>query len=380
MKKKIVIISEALGGGVRRHLIDLIENLNKQEFEIYFIYNLDRADVLIKEKIPYFRTMGVKLIEIEGFNRKIGINDIKAFKNIYKELKKINPDIVHCHSSKAGVLGRVAGKLLGVELIYYTPHAYYFQNPNSSRIKKKIYSYIESFLSKYFTTKTINVSQGEKNIALSYKVDKEDKFYVIYNGIEEADFYRNDMELREEFNIEKSDIVIGVIARLNEQKDPNTFLDIAKKVLNQHENVKFMYVGEGELYSQINDRIENENLSGKLILTGFRRDTDDILSIFDIFLTTALYEGMPYALIEALRAKLPIVATDTIGNNEVVVDKLNGYLMDIKDSCEGFEVINYLIENKNIITKLGNESFRKYSNDFTIEHMMLEYDQLYKSV
>nr|WP_303213106.1 glycosyltransferase family 4 protein [uncultured Romboutsia sp.] len=382
MKKKIVIMSEALGGGVRRHIIDLIENLSKDKFEIYFMYNLDRADDIIKKQIDYMREVGIKLIEIEGFNRKISVNDIKAFISIYKELKKINPDIVHCHSSKAGAIGRVAAKLLGVKSIYYTPHAYYFQNPNSSNLKKRIYAIIESILSKGFTTKTINVSKGEKEIALSYKLDKEDKFCVIYNGIEDYKSVDKELniKLRKEFNINPNDIVIGVIARLNEQKDPDTFVDIAKAVLEKYDNVKFLYVGDGDLFRHINERLSCEGLNKNIILTGFRKDTDEILNIFDIFLTTALYEGMPYALIEALRAKLPIVATNTTGNNEVVDNGINGYLINIQDSYDGFNKIDYLIKNRSKIDKLALESHRKYSMEFTLDNMILEYETLYNSI
>lgn len=382
MKKKLVIISEALGGGVRRHIVDLLENLNKNKFEIYFIYNLDRADTIIKDKLKNMRLLGINLIEIEGFNREIGKNDIRAIKSIYNELKTIKPDIVHCHSSKAGALGRISAKIIGVKKIYYTPHAYYFQNPDSSNLKKKIYATIESLLSRYFTTKTINVSLGEKQIALSYNLDKERKFHVIYNGIELYKNYNSEIKLKlsKEFNIYKDDVIIGVIARLNGQKDPDTFIDIAKKVTEKYDNVKFIYVGDGSLYNKIKYRINNENLSEKVILTGFRNDTEDILEIFDIFLTTALYEGMPYALIEALRAKLPIIATNTIGNNEIVSHDINGYLIDTKDSESGLKYIEHLLNNEDMIQKLGNKSFEEYNEKFTIKDMIEKYEALYESI
>lgn len=381
MKKKLVIMSEALGGGVRRHIIDLIENIDKNIFEIYFIYNLDRADSIIKEKISYMKKNGINLIEIEKFNREIGFNDIKAYRSIYRELKKIKPDIVHCHSSKAGALGRIAAKKLGVKQIYYTPHAYYFQNPDSSKLKKNIYIFLESILSRYFTTKTINVSHGERKIALDYKLDKEEKFIVIYNGIEKNNIVSESKRsiLMNEFNIAKDDIVVGVIARLNKQKDPDTFIDIAKFVLSKYDKVKFIYVGDGELYNHINDRINKLNLNKNIILTGFRKDTEDILDIFDIFLTTALYEGMPYALIEASRAKLPIIATNITGNNEIVKNNENGYLFnryDIED--ESLKIIN-IIKDKNKLLEMSNKSYEFFENDFTINIMIDKYEKLYNT-
>lgn len=376
MKKKIVIISEALGGGVRRHIIDLLENLDKNKFEIYFIFSLDRADEIIKEKIYDIRDLGINLIEVESLKRNIGINDIIAYKNIYTLLKKIKPDIVHCHSSKAGVLGRLAAKVLRIKQVYYTPHAYYFQNPELSNVKKRAYALIESILSKYFTTMTINVSNGEKEIALKYKLDKKEKFCVIYNGIEKSTKTKEkSIDILREFNIKKDDIVIGVIARLSSQKDPHTFIDIAKKVCRVNDKIKFVYVGDGDLYNEISSRIYEENIDNT-ILTGFRSNIEDFLNTFDIFLTTALYEGMPYSLIEALRAGLPIVATDVIGNNEIVMENINGYLFETKKVDDAAKIILEII-NLNKICNMSIQSLLYYEKMFSIDNMIKNYESLY---
>lgn len=376
MKKKIVIMSEALGGGVRRHIIDLIENLDKDIFEIYFIFNLDRADSIIKEKIHDMRALGINLIEIDSFKKKIGINDIRAYKEIYTVLKKINPDIIHCHSSKAGVLGRVVAKVLRIKQVYYTPHAYYFQNPELSTIKKRVYILVETILSKYFTTMTINVSNGEKEIALRSKLDKEEKFCVVYNGIEESTRTKSkNINILREFNINKDDIVIGVIARLNDQKDPHTFIDIAKKVREVNDKIKFIYVGDGNLYDEISNRIHTENIDN-VILAGFRSNIEDFLNTFDIFLTTALYEGMPYSLIEALRTGLPIVATDVIGNNEIVMENINGHLFKTKKVDDAVKIILEII-NLNKICNMSIQSLLYYEKMFSIDNMIKNYESLY---
>lgn len=378
MKKKLVIITEALGGGVRRHVVSLLENLDKDKFDIYFMYNLGRADEVMKKRLPSIKDLGVKLIEIDNFKRDIGLHDVKAFMNIYKELKKIKPDIVHCHSSKAGVLGRIAGKLARIRKIYYTPHAYIMQNPNTSKNKKIVFESIERLLSRYFTTKTINVSNGEKQFAIESKIDKDGKFEVIYNGICDIEEVNNETKdrLRKEFKINTNDFIIGTIARMDEQKNPDLFIDIAKSVLKECKNVKFIYVGDGKLYEHISRRVLDEDINESVILTGFRSDTDEILSIFDLFLTTALYEGMPYALIEACRAGVPIVATDVIGNNEIVINEKNGMIYDINniEMCTK-KICKVFCDSTR--KSLSRHARDRFNQNFNIVNMILKLEKMY---
>lgn len=380
MKVKIALISEALGGGVRRHIIDLMKSLDKDKFDIYFLYNSHRADDVMLEEFPNLINLGIHLIEIKSLSNKIGLNDIVAFKNIYSVLKKINPDIVHCHSSKAGAVGRIAARLIGVKFVYYTPHAYVFQNIYLSKIKKEIYIFIEKILSRYFTTKTINVSLGEKNYALNHNIDKCDKFIVIYNGIKENNsigniFIKNKLE--REFKIDTQIMTIGVVSRVDEQKDPVTFINIAKETLNKYSDVKFIYVGDGDLYKTMKEQVLQEGLEEKIIFTGFRKDTEDILGIFDIVLTTSLYEGMPYVLIESLASSLPIVATNVVGNNEIVVNNKNGLLFEVGNQMQGFNCLEKLIENKDMIEIMKLKSLEIYEDKFTLDVMMNKYEKLY---
>lgn len=380
MKKKVVIITEACGGGVRKHILDLLMNLNYEKYELYFLYSLNRADETMKSQLKSLENNNVKLIEIEGLCRDIEIkSDLKSFVAIKKALKEISPEIVHCHSSKAGAIGRVAAKLIGVKKIYYTPHAYVMQNPNISAKKKKIYSLIEGILSKYFTTKSINVSLGEKNFAVENKIDREYKFSVIYNGVEKSDVSCDTAKIKENLGINKDDVIIGVTARMDEQKDPFTFINIAHRIINEKKNAKFIYVGDGEYRQKISDYIEKYNLSDRIKLLGFRNDIERILQVFDVYMITSLYEGMPYSLIEALKHKLPIIATDTIGNNEIVKPEYNGFLFEVRNCKDGSEKLLKIINNKQLMRKMGDLSYDLFNEKFTLEKMIQEIEKLYDS-
>lgn len=378
MKKKVVIITEACGGGVRKHILDLLLNLDQNKYDLYFLYSLNRADDVLKSELDTLAKQNIQLIELKELYREISIkSDTKALIELFKVLKAISPDIVHCHSSKAGAIGRVIAKIIGVQQIYYTPHAYIMQNPNVGKAKKKVYSVIEAVLSRMFTTKNINVSYGEKEFAVKENIDKEDKFLVVYNGVEDINKKYDVTSLKNEIGIVDNDIVVGVTARLDEQKDPLTFVKIANDIIKKYDNVKFIYVGDGEYRSQIEEYINQNNLNDKVKLLGFRSDVEQVLQIFDIYMITSLYEGMPYSLIEALRCKLPIVATDTIGNNEVIEDSKNGYLFEVRNHEQGTDKLISLIEDKKLIEKMGENSYKLFKEKFTLEKMILDIEKLY---
>ena len=368
MKKKLVIITEALGGGVRRHVLDLLMHLDTDKYDIYFLYGSNRIDSIMKSSLNEIKNRGIELIEIDSFSNSIGLHDIKAFKNIYKEIKKISPDIVHCHSSKAGALGRIVAKLQNVKQIYYTPHAYVFQSPDMSSKKKFIYINIEILLNKFFTTKTLNVSNGEKLIAIKNKLGKDKDFKVIYNGVSKRINLEKHklMELKEKLNLKDEEAIICNIARADYQKNPKDFIEIARRVCYKKTNVKFLYVGDGELLDESRRKIKEYNLEDKIIFLGFSKDTDYILNLSNLFLTTSLYEGMPYSLIEASRAKLPIIATNVIGNNEIVEDGQNGYLFNRENIEDASLKIIELINDKNKLIETSNKSYKLFEDKFTI--------------
>ncbi|MCU4827980.1 glycosyltransferase, partial [Bacillus toyonensis] len=303
--KKVVFICEALGGGVRRHLVDVLSNLDLDKYEVHVVHGTKRVDdifLLAKNKLK-----GIYFYEVPEMVRELSAkNDIGATKSIIKILREIKPQIVHCHSSKAGAIGRIAAKICGVKKIYYTPHAYVFQNPNLSSKKKFVYKNIEKLLG-FLTTKVLHVSKGEETFALEHKVISLNKSMVVYNGISSSS---TDSKLPVKGCKEK--LVVGTIARMDYQKNPWLFIRIAEQVIKENQNVEFVYIGDGEYFKEVSDYVKKNNLSEFIKLKGFHSNPDIELMYFDIFLSTSLYEGMPYSLIEALSYKKPIIATDVV--------------------------------------------------------------------
>ncbi|UOK57873.1 glycosyltransferase [Bacillus sp. OVS6] len=210
--KKVVFICESLGGGVRRHLVDLLSHLNLKEYEVHVIHGSERVDDVFQSAKRDLTKKGVQFYEVREMEREISIrNDLAATRAIIKMLTKIKPQIVHCHSSKAGAIGRIAARICRIEKIYYTPHAYVLQNPNLSRKKKLIYKGIEILLA-FLSTKNVHVSRGEESFAIKNKIVPLDKSVVIYNGIPTPiHSYASTKNFKDK-------VVIGTIARMDYQK------------------------------------------------------------------------------------------------------------------------------------------------------------------
>ncbi|MDZ4476644.1 glycosyltransferase family 4 protein [Bacillus cereus] len=360
-KIKVLIISEALGGGVRRHLVDLLDGIDTSKFDVFMVYGPHRADNIFISSMEKLKKKGIKFFEVDSLINKISLkSDFRCTKELVKIIREINPDIVHCHSSKAGALGRIAAKICKVNKVFYTPHAYVFQNPKLSTIKKNIYYRIEKSLGK-ISTKNLHVSFGEERLALNAKVVPKEKSITIYNGID---------HIRYESKSRSKDIIIGTVGRMDHQKNPWEFIEIAKSIVTNMDNVKFVYVGAGEYFDEISSYIKGEGLEDKIILKGFSSNPIEEMEKFDIFISTSLYEGLPYSLIEAMSCSLPVIATNIEGHDEIVLNEINGYLYELNNTKLANQTIESLIKDKSKLEEMSRESYKLYKEKFNLNTMV----------
>lgn len=358
-----------MGGGVRRHIIDIVNHINLSKYTMYIIYGAERCDSVFRKEISSLEKKGIHIVGLSSFTREISpLKDLKSLIFLIWLIIKVKPDIIHCHSSKAGALGRLAGFLTGKKSLVYTPHGYAIQAPYLNKIKAFFYWIVEKILAK-ITAITINVSYGEKKFAVTKGILKENQSIVILNGIENNNTYNR--------NNDHHVLVIGTIARFDAQKDPYTFYEIAKRFVLSYPNVIFKYYGDGELKQDIEIKIKNDNLEDKIILPGFVENPISALCELDIFISTSLHEGMPYSLIEACSVGLPIIATDVTGNNEIVQDNYNGYLFPSGNIDIAVEKIKNLIINPETMNLFGKRSKQIYIEKFKIDTMIEKLEAIY---
>lgn len=348
-EKKILFIVEAMGGGVFTYIVDLANELSDQ-YEMYVAYGLRSQTPADYEN--YFNK-NVHLIKVKNFTREISLKkDVKAFFEIKRIAKKIHPDIIHLHSSKSGVLGRLAfnGKR---NQLYYTPHGYSFLMKSYNEKKRKLFKFIEKVCAKRNCI-TISCSKGEHLETL--KLTKKAKY--VNNGINVEKL----QALLDTIQITKSnEKTVFTLGRISYQKNPKLFNEIAKKM----PYIKFIWIGDGELRDQLT--------ASNIEITGWldRASALKIAMNADIFILTSLWEGLPISLLEAMYMKKMCVVSDVIGNHDVISNDSNGYVCNTVDDFVN-AINNY--PNNAVIDKAYQEILDSYNTKI----MAKKYVEIYE--
>lgn len=358
---KILYIVEAFSGGIYTYLKNLSNRL-VETFDIYIAYGI-RAGLPKNFKKQF--DIRIHFIEVKNFTRSINMKkDIQAFFEIRKIIAEIKPEIVHLHSSKAGVLGRFAVNGRKTKM-FYTPHGYSFLMTDESRLKRKLYYAIEWISARHRCT-TISCGPGEHRFTL--KLTKN--AVCINNGIdvEELDKYidkakESDRE-KSRVPLRKSRLKIYTVGRICRQKNPELFNKIAE-ALPQYD---FLWIGEGDK----RDCLKADNITVTGWLT--RQELVQQALEADIFILTSSWEGLPYSLLEAMYMGKPCIVSDVSGNNDVIENQVNGFLCKNKT-----DFINTLVhvKSKSDIKKIAKTAHKSVANQYNIKIMAEKYKCVY---
>jgi len=390
--KILYIITRLDKGGSAEHVLECCEYFEKKDdFEIILIYggetklNLD------------FKNYYVKFLQ-----REISlIKDIIAFFKILEIIKKEKPDIIHTHSSKAGIIGRWAAWLarkinykLKFLRIIHTPHGHIFYG-YYGKLKTLLFLFLERLTAK-ITDKLVALTEGEKNESLSFGVGKEQQWIIIPSGIDynlelKVSCKLHNSELKEKLGIPKNSIVIGTVARLEPIKGIKYFVDAAKIILSLPSSyllpsIYFLIVGDGSERKFLEERVEKLGLKDKFIFTGMREDVAELMSIMDIYVQPSINEGMGKTIVLAELLGKPVVATNVQGIPSVVINNETGILVPPKDPQKLAEAIVKLIKDKDLLIKMG-ENAKKWVYkivdgypQFSQQRMLFLLENLYKCV
>ena len=349
-----------------------------------------------EESIDFFlKKLDVNTILIPEMQRAINFKkDLVAYRKIKKIIKDFKPDIVHTHTSKAGLLGRMAAYKLKVPIIIHTFHGHLFHS-YFNRTKTLIIKSIEKYLAKK-SSKIICISRLQKQeLTEKYKICHPDKVEIIHLGID-LKIFQEDVEakrkkFREKYKIEDDEIAIGIIGRLVAVKNHTLFLK-ALKYVSDNSDKRFcaFIIGDGIEKQKIKEKAKELNINfvdykleqknAKLIFTSWLTESDIVFAGLDIVAQSSLNEGTPVSLIEAQAANKPIVSTNVGGVEDIVVSGKTALLSDINNEKQFCENLLSLVENDKLRNELSKEGWNVVKDKFSYTRLISDIKKLYKNL
>lgn len=361
MKALFLITRADIVGGAQVHVRDLAAFLDKHRHEVLVVtgvkgdYNTDLDN------------LGIKSIACNALQKQINpAKDWQAFLFFTQTIRKFQPDIVTIHSGKAGILGRLACKITNTPCIY-TAHGWSFTEgiPEPSRT---IYLFLER-LAEPLADKIICVSEHDRNLGIHSGM-KPDRLLTIHNGI-------HDIPNQLRANPDVSNFVhVVMVARFDKQKDHLTLI----KAFQNIEGAKLSLVGDGPNLEVIKNYVNQIGIAERVNFLGYRNNIDEILAQAHIFTSISNWEGFPYTVIEAMRAGLPVIASDVGGVAEAVVEGITGYTVPRGDVNALHQRLLQLVINPQLRAKMGTEGRKRYEAEFTFDKMFERTLNVYEQV
>ncbi len=368
-KIKIAHVTQALGG-VEVYIRNVCTHINDFNFQ---------SHVILPPGDYSFETNNRKKIQqyFVPFDRQVdAIKDFKAFTYTIQHLKKIQPHIVHAHSAKGGVIGRLAGKILGISTIY-TPHAFSFLSTPPG-VKRSLFIMIEK-LCLPFTSTFLACSDSELELGRKVIGVPKRKGNVWLNSVDPVTTQLR--EKKKEFQFP----YICTFGRPSYQKNTESIISLMRCLRNYGSRLKCLIVGIGHfspLERKIREMIKNFNLEDRIIMLGWRKQADclNILSNAFCYVSASRYEGLPLSILEAMSVGKVVIATDVVGNRDCVKSNKTGFLVPLNDHRKMAELIFHL-ENKTSLRKnMGQQARKLFFQRFDITSTIGSLENIYKTV
>jgi len=364
------IIARMNVGGPAVQVSGLMRGFDQDLFEHELLTGYcaaDEADYL--EKVA----TDVKAIRIDGLGRSIKPRaDLTALFKIIKEIRRFKPDVIHTHTAKAGVIGRIASLLSGRKSVrVHTFHGHLLHGYFGSG-KTKLVIVVEKFLA-YFTDQLLAVGVKVKNDLIAVGIGNARKFEVMPPGLQLANVPSKSVA-RNELGLEQNQIYCAFIGRITQIKRPDRFLDVVAEVKSRGLNLEFMVAGAGEQLQYCQDRVAAEDLP--VTFLGWREDIEVVLAAADLVILTSDNEGTPLSLIQAGMVGIPVVATNVGSTNEVVVNEKTGFLTDLSVD-QLADAVEKLVMDEVLRAEMGAAGQEYTMARYGVDRLVKDHQDLY---
>ena len=368
-RQKIVHIAKVTGvHGMEKHLLTLLPRLNGQSYEIVFLILIDPQHP-VADYLESLKQQGIATHPV-AIHHDIGPF---CFWAVLKYLKQIKPILVHTHLMHGDLYGIAAARCAGIKTIVSSKH-----NDDAFRLRQPLKTI--NYMLNRNTSKIITISNWIARFTQNAEGAAREIIRTIYYGIEPAQTSSDRNALRASLNMGKEDIVVGIIARLVEQKGHRYLIDGFAKAVMENQKLRLLIVGSGELEGELKKQVKRENLQEKVIFTGYRSDTVDLLNAIDIFAHPSLWEGFGLSVLEAMNMGKPVVATNVSALPELVEDTVTGFLVPPRDASALADALLKLAANPSLRQQMGASGQQRCRSFFSVDRMVQETRSLYAEV
>ncbi len=365
----LYVVTAAEFGGASRHVLYQMKA------------DCERGDAvgLVAAAEPYLMgkagQLGVTLFPNRHFVHAVQLrHDLRSLGPAMRAIRAFQPDLLSAHSTKAGYTARMLGFALRKPVVF-TAHGWSFTEERNSRAKRLLV--LAEWFAAKATAKLICVSERDRQLALRLKLAPAARVVTIHNGVDPTPFVSAvGAQVRTRLNLGEEP-VLTMVGRLSPQKDPGALLEAASRLRGTY---KLLVVGDGGLRTDLEQFTTQKGLENQVIFTGQREDIPEILAASDVFALSSRWEGLPYTVIEAMMAGLPVVATRVGGMAELVRDGVTGFLVPSNDPQHLAEAIQKLLDNPELRHRMGRAGRAKALKEFTLDRMLTETQAVYEEV
>lgn len=362
--KRVLLVGESYSGGVKTYIDTIMLNQSNEQ-RIHF-----RALVSSKRLDKDERVESEYLVEDNLSFGKSPLKLMKSLLTLHHVVKTKNMDIVHANSTFAGVLMYIY-TFWNRDLFYiYSPHGYY-SFKKMGKIKKIAVRFIEKRIN-FSSDLIIHVSSSEERAAIENKLTTAEKSIVVLNGAK-------DPKVKAKRKVNDVFTIVN-LARVDDQKNPFEFIEIAKNILEKNPYVQFIWAGNGKYLEEARGKVKFYGLGEKIKFIGFSSDKEKILQTSDLYFSTSNYEGLPFSVIEAMSYKLPLLLTNITGHKDLIDGKDNGLLFENKKDEIIYEFVQNLVLNREKWNLMSEGSYRIFNERFNTDQMLKKLGSIYQSV
>jgi glycosyltransferase involved in cell wall biosynthesis len=377
------VITRFIRGGAQENTLLTVQGLARDpRFDVSLVTGpgIGPEGDLIDEA----RGGGVEVVVVDAMRREIHpLRDWRSYRALRAEFRRLRPDVVHTHSSKAGILGRAAARAERVPNIVHTIHGLPFHR-YESWWRNRLYVALERHCARY-TDRIISVCDAMTHQAVAAGVAPRSKFVTIYSGMDVEPYLRGEFDraaTRRGLGLGAAEPVVGVVARISPLKGHEFILRAAPSILARHPDAKLLFVGDGHIRGPMERLAKGLGVYEPIVWAGLRdwREIPELIGAMDLLVHTSLREGLARVLPQALLSAVPVVSYDVDGAYEVVIDGETGWLVEREQIAALADAVCDALghpEQAKRMARAGRELCRtRFSADVMVERIAAEYEAL----